>query len=110
MWEPEDVIFQQDNDPKHTSQLVTHWFNENGIKVLPWAPSSSDMNIIKHAWEVLDHQLCARNPLPHNLDELWGALIEEWERLDMDTVWKLYTSMPHHVDALREARGRNTQY
>jgi hypothetical protein len=49
--------FQQDNDPKHTSNLVRHWFTENSIDVLPWAPNSPDMNIIEHVWDHLDHQV-----------------------------------------------------
>ena len=30
------VIFQQDNDSKHTSHLAHKWFEENGIEVLDW--------------------------------------------------------------------------
>jgi len=32
---PQNIIFQQDNDPKHRSKLATQWFHENKIKVLP---------------------------------------------------------------------------
>ena len=34
--EEEERIFQQDNDPKHTSKKATKWFEDNDIQVLPW--------------------------------------------------------------------------
>ena len=41
-------IFQQDNDPKHTAQIVTNWIHENGIDKLPWVAQSSGLNLIKN--------------------------------------------------------------
>lgn len=32
--ETDNIIFQQDNDPKHTSRLATQWFENYGIEVL----------------------------------------------------------------------------
>ena len=29
-------IFQQDNDPKHTSKLVSKWLADERINILPW--------------------------------------------------------------------------
>lgn len=107
---PRTIIFQQDNDPKHMSRAATTWFEEHNIIVLPWPPSSPDMNIIEHAWNLLDRRIRARTPLPQNLDQLWLMLKEEWERLDLDTIKELYRSMPNRLQALDDARGSYTKY
>lgn len=41
---PADVIFQQDNDPKHTSGLATQFFNKQEINVLDWPAQSHQEN------------------------------------------------------------------
>jgi hypothetical protein len=104
-----DYYFQQDNDPKHTSRLVTAWFEENNVDVLPWAPSSPDLNIIEHVWHRLDRMVRARDPLPQNVEQLWVALQEEWARMDEGFIDHLYESIPRRIQAVYEANGGNTR-
>ena len=104
------VIFQQDNDPKHTLHIAGDWFQKRKVTVLPWPPSSPDMNIIEHVWDQLDHLIRAQNPLPRNKDEMWQALQEEWANFPKEALDKLYESMPRRVAALKEARGYHTKY
>ena len=32
------IMFQQDNDPKHTSKPARQWFATNQVEVLKWLP------------------------------------------------------------------------
>jgi len=107
---PHAIYFQQDNDPKHMSKLAKDFLESKHIDILDWPPSFPDMSPIQNAWDHLDHRICLRDPLPTNLDQLWAALEEEWEKLDQKYIDKLYASLPNRVQALKKAKECTTRY
>lgn len=107
---PEDIIFQQDNDPKHTSGKAWDFLSSNNIDMMPWPSSSPDLNIIEHVWHYLDKKIRSRKSKPGNLDELWKALEEEWYNIDIGYLKTLYDSMPRRVEAVYHSKGWNTKY
>lgn len=88
------IIFQQDNDSKHQSHVAQGFFEDKKLALLPWPPSSPDMNIIEHIWDQLDSLIWAHIPLPCNKTKMWEALQEEWNNFPKTALNKLYESLP----------------
>lgn len=101
-------VFQQDNDPKHTSRVAKLYFQENNIEMLKWPPQSPDLNPIEHLWAILDQKIpiSARN----NINTFWDALQRQWELLPNEIISNLVASMPNRIKAVKESKGGATKY
>ena len=104
------VIFQQDNDHKHTCKKAQAYFQTQDYDILWWPAQSPDLNPIEHLWTHLKKQLSQYEEPPNGILELWGHVQKEWDAIKPEVCQNLIESMPRRIKALVKARGGYTKY
>lgn len=103
-----NFIFQQDNDPKHTSKIVGQFFIENNINVLDWPAQSPDLNVIEHLWSIVKSEYHKEPVVQKN--QLFAKILEIWNNIPQETTKTLVKSVFRRFEAVINANGRATKY
>ncbi|KAI1002514.1 hypothetical protein K3495_g5689 [Podosphaera aphanis] len=104
------VVFQQDNDPKHTSRAAKNWLATTGINPMKWSSQSSDLNPIEHLRCLVKRRLGEYPETPKSMHELMKRVDDVWQNIPEDSCRTLIESMPSRVLAVKKAKGGHTKY
>ena len=104
-----EVIFQQDNDPKHTSRVAKEALNDLDLNVMEWPSQSPDLNPMEHMWNHLKTELRSSNQAFATADELWDGIQEVMKQEYKDMCRNLISSMSSRIQAVINAKGGHTK-
>ena len=104
----EDFIFQQDNDPKHTSKIVKEWFRSEKVSILEWPSQSPDLNPIENLWNELKRSCAGIRSI--NASAKFKLLERKWLEISQEKIVDLIVSMQNRMKAVIEAKGFPTRY
>lgn len=101
----EEVIFQQDGDPKHTAKIVKEWLSQQNFQVIDWPAQSPDLNPIENLWAITKQRLGKYRRAPENMTELWDRVQQEWNQIPRTFIENLVESMPKRIKSLTKIKG-----
>jgi hypothetical protein len=108
--EQKKIIFQHDNDPKHTAKSIKAWLKEQEFKTMIWPAQSPDLNPIEHLWAHVKRMLNQYQTPPKGINELWERIQDVWNKIDAQTCSNLINSMPSRIQSVLRAKGKWTKY
>ena len=106
-----DFILMDDNARSHRAFVRTNQYLEDTTIVrMDWPAHSPDMNLIEHAWDMLQKAISARPVQPTTVPQLRTAPQEEWARPPQQQLGRLISSMRRRCQTVIDARGHHTRY
>jgi len=104
-----NFIFQQDNDPKHTSHLVNEFLEDAEINLFEdWPAQSPDLNPIESFWHYIKVKVAERQPT--SIKALKEIIVEVWNQIPKEMCQKYALSFKKRALAIYRAKGEHIDY
>ena len=104
----EGFIFQQDNDPKHTSKYAKKFFEEAYVELLDWVNRSPDLNPMENLWRKVKVELNKKTR--SNIEQRKAQILEVWHSISPEFLTKLVKSMPKRLKKVILQKGSPLGY
>ena len=104
----DDWRFQQDNDPKHTSNLAKNFIRDNMPEIIDWPSNSPDLNPIENLWSIVKSNV--EKKMPKNISDLRQHIVKEWNDILQSVLIGLIRSMKCHCKLIIEGNGNRISY
>ncbi len=102
-----ELVFQHDNDPKHTAKATKEWLKKKHINVLEWPIQSPDLNPIENLWRELKVRVAKHQS--QNLNDLERIFKEEWNKIPAEMCAKLVTNYKKRLTSVIANKGYCTK-
>ena len=102
--------FQQDNAAVHTSKYTRKWPADRNMDVMRWQAKSPDLSIIENLWGILSRAVYKNGRHFERLEDLMECIDEEWGKIRVDYLKKLYRSIPKRLTQVLERGRKKTDY
>ena len=106
----QEILIVEDGAPPHTAIVAKNARARLGIKNLMHPPNSPDLNPIEPLWLVLKNRVADVPGSGNSLDNLWAAIQKVWGELSEEDVLKHTKQMQDRVEAVRKAKGLQTNF
>ncbi|GFT64405.1 integrase catalytic domain-containing protein [Trichonephila clavipes] len=71
-------VFMDNKAHPHCANIENECLQSENIPRMDWPAFSPDLNLVEHAWDMLDRQVATLQPPPTCLPQLWRALLDDW--------------------------------
>ena len=108
--DPCRLVFQHDNNSKHTSKIVQEWLASQPFQLLQWHAQSLDLNPIEHFRALLKQRLNEFTTPPRGIQEFWECVCSIYPNCSEHDCMALYESMPQKIDIMLKSKGYWSNY
>jgi hypothetical protein len=105
-----EFIFQQDNAPCHSSEIIYDWVEDEGINHMNWPSFSPDLNPIENFGGKMARRAYADGSQFSSITQLKEKIIQEWNNIPISYLKKLIGSMPIRMFEVAKASGGSINY